>query len=31
MILSMGTEKIIKDLKKLELIFDFSNIDENHE
>ena len=31
MILSMRTEKIIKDLKNLEDIFDFSNLDENHE
>ena len=31
MILSMKTENIIKDLKKLEDIFDFSNLDENHE
>ena len=31
MILSMKTEKIIKDLKNLEDIFDFSNLDENHE
>ena len=31
MILSMKTENIIKDLKNLEDIFDFSNLDENHE
>ena len=31
MILSMKTENIIKDLKNLEEIFDFSNLDENHE
>ena len=31
MILSMKTKDIIKDLKKLENIFDFSNLDENHE
>ena len=31
MFLSMKTENIIKDLKKLEDIFDFSNLDENHE
>ena len=30
-ILSIESEKIIKDLKNLEDIFDFSNIDENHE
>ena len=30
MILSMKTENIIKDLKSLENIFDFSNLDENH-
>ena len=30
-ILSMKTENIIKDLKNLEDIFDFSNLDENHE
>ena len=30
MILSMKTENIIKDLKNLEDIFDFSNLDENH-
>ena len=30
MILSMKTENIIKDLKKLGDIFDFSNLDENH-
>ena len=27
---SMKTEKIIKDLKNSEDIFDFSNLDENH-
>ena len=31
MILSMHTKDIIKDLKNLEDIFDFSNLDENHE
>ena len=31
MILSMKTEKNIKDLKNLEDIFDFSNLGENHE
>ena len=31
MILSMKTENIIKDLKNLEDIFDFSNLDENHD
>ena len=31
MILSMKTENIIKDLKSLEDIFDFSNLDESHE
>ena len=31
MILSMKTENIIKDLKNLEDIFDFSYLDENHE
>ena len=31
MILSMKTKDIIKDLKYLEGIFDFSNLDENHE
>ena len=30
-ILSMKTENIIKDLKKLEDIFDFSNLDKSHE
>ena len=30
-ILSMKTKDIIKDLKNLEDIFDFSNLDENHE
>ena len=30
-ILSMKTPNIIKDLKNLEDIFDFSNLDENHE
>ena len=30
-ILSMRTEKIIEDLRNLEDIFDFSNLDENHE
>ena len=31
MILSMKTENIIKDFKKLEAIIGFSNLDENHE
>ena len=31
MILSMKTKDIIKDLKNLENIFDFSNLDENQE
>ena len=31
MILSMKTKDIIKDLKNLENIFDFTNLDENHE
>ena len=31
MILSMKTENIFKDFKNLETIFDFSNLDENHE
>ena len=31
MILSMKTKNIIKDLKNLEDIFDFSNLDKNHE
>ena len=31
MILTMRTENIIKDLKNLEDIFDFSNLDKNHE
>ena len=31
MILSMKTENIIEDLKNLEDVFDFSNLDENHE
>ena len=30
-ILSRKTQNIIKDLKNLEDIFDFSNLDENHE
>ena len=30
-VLSLNTKDIIKDLKKLEDIFDFSNLDENHE
>ena len=29
--LSMKTKDIIKDLKNLEDIFDFSNLDKNHE
>ena len=31
MILSMKTKDITKDLKNLEAIFDFSNLNENHE
>ena len=31
LILSVNTKDIIKDLKKMEGIFDFSNLDENHE
>ena len=31
MILNMKTDNIINDLKKLEDLFDFSNLDENHE
>ena len=31
MILSMKTQNIINDLKNLEDIFDFSNLDENHD
>ena len=30
-VLSINSEKIITDLKNLEDVFDFSNIDENHE
>ena len=30
-ILSLNTKNIIDDLKNLEVIFDFSNLDENHE
>ena len=30
-VLSVNTEDIIKDLKKLEDMFDFSNLDERHE
>ena len=30
-VLSMKTENIIKDLKNLEDMFDFSNLDKNHE
>ena len=30
-VLSLNTKDIIKDLKNLENIFDFSNLDENHE
>ena len=30
-ILIVNTKDIIKDLKKLEDIFDFSNLDEDHE
>ena len=31
LILTMKTENIIKDLKNLEDIFDFTNLDESHE
>ena len=31
MILCLNTKDIINDLKKLEDLFDFSNLDENHE
>ena len=31
MILSMKTKNVIKDIKNLEDIFDFSNLDVNHE
>ena len=31
MILSMKTENFIKDLKNIEDIFNYSNLDENHE
>ena len=31
MILNMKTQNIINDLKKLEVFFDFSNLDQNHE
>ena len=31
MLLSMKTENIIEDLRNLENVFDFSNLDENHE
>ena len=31
MILSMTTKDIVNDLKNLEDMFDFSNLDENHE
>ena len=30
-VLSVNTKDIIKDLKKIKDIFDFSNLDENHE
>ena len=30
-VLSVNTKEIIKDLKKLEDIFDFSNLDGNHD
>ena len=30
-VLSINTKDIIKDLKNFEDIFDFSNLDENHE
>ena len=30
-VLSVNTKDIIKDLKNLEVLFDFSNLDENHE
>ena len=30
-VLSVNTKDIIKDLKSLEYIFDFSNLDQNHE
>ena len=30
-VLSVDTKDIIKDLKNLEVIFDFSNLDKNHE
>ena len=30
-VLSMKTENIMEDLKSLEDVFDFSNLDENHE
>ena len=30
-VLSVNTKEIIKDLKNLEDLFDFSNLDENHE
>ena len=30
-VLSLKTENILKDLKNLEDIFDFSSLDENHE
>ena len=30
-VLNVNTKDIFKDLKKLEDIFDFSNLDENHE
>ena len=30
-VLSINTKDIVKDLKNLEDIFDFSNLDKNHE
>ena len=30
-VLSVNTEDIIRDLKNLEYLFDFGNLDENHE
>ena len=30
-VLSVNTKDIIKNLKNLEMIFDFSNLDKNHE
>ena len=31
MILSTKTENVINDIKNLEVIFDFGNLDQNHE